>query len=85
MLANRLAILEHNNNIRGFEVWNSIQTRFRSVQANEQGDVLLDASIWSRMSEAFNKLNSFESEWQLINQILKQYSTKHNFFRCTCS
>lgn len=61
MLANRLAILEHNNNIRGFEVWNSIQTRFGSVQVNEQGDVLLDASIWSRMSEAFNKLNSFEN------------------------
>ena len=85
MLANRLANLEHDNNIRGFEVWNSIQTRFGSVKVNELGDVLLDASIWSTMSEAFNKLNSFESEWQLINQILEEHSTKHNFFRCTCS
>lgn len=56
-------MLQQSTSIRGFDVWTSIETRFGTVKVNEEGDILLDASIWSKMSKAFNKLNAFESEW----------------------
>ncbi|KAJ7361953.1 hypothetical protein OS493_014601 [Desmophyllum pertusum] len=58
--ANRLTMLQQSTSIRGFDVWTSIETQFGTVKINKEGDILLDASIWSKMSEAFNKLNAFE-------------------------